>query len=221
MLNSIEYEKPHESSQALVSCMKLLAAEGKYPLNTEEPLRFPRPRLRHILEKLISPKRLQTAAIQSFKEYADYLDVLQNCWQILPNLVKKENFKVETVALNYLELINALPVNKNVQEENKLLCPLSEKAPGVELFVYESTRRSINRLWNNLMLWLDTDTPESVHKQMLIVLLERILNHLDKPVLLTDFLMDSLDCGKFFLRNFIKKSSKNKRICTYSARSET
>ncbi|KAM7347550.1 nucleolar complex protein 4 homolog B [Cochliomyia hominivorax] len=195
MLNSIEYEKPQESAQALVSCMKLLAAEGKYPLNTLLPLKFPRQRLRHILEKLVTAKRLQTSAIQSFKEYAEYLDVVQNSWYILPTLVKKDNFKVETLALNYLELINTLPVTKSLEDQNKLLCPLAEQANGSELFVYERTRKFINRVWNNLMTFLDTDVSESVHKQMLIVLLERILNHIDKPVLLTDFLMDSLDCG--------------------------
>lgn len=33
------------------------------------------------------------------------------------------------------------------------------------------------------------------HKKMLIVLLERVLTNLEKPLLLTDFLMDSLDVG--------------------------
>lgn len=33
------------------------------------------------------------------------------------------------------------------------------------------------------------------HKQMLIVLLENVLKHLEKPILLTDFLMDSMDLG--------------------------
>lgn len=196
MLNAIDCEKPQESAQALVSCMKLMAAEGKNPLNTLEPLKFPRLRLRRILEKLITAQRPQTAAIQSFKEYAEYLDVVQNCWHTLPNLVKKDAFKKETLALNYLELIQALPVTENLQEQNKLLCPLAESAPGSELFDYTSTRKCINKVWNNLIVWLDTEVTENVHKQILIVLLERILTHLEKPVMLTDFLMDSLDCGK-------------------------
>lgn len=33
------------------------------------------------------------------------------------------------------------------------------------------------------------------HRQMLIVLLERVIKYLDKPILLTDFLMDSMDIG--------------------------
>ena len=35
-------------------------------------------------------------------------------------------------------------------------------------------------------------TPQ-LHKQVLLVLLERVMPYLEKPVLMTDFLMDSLD----------------------------
>lgn len=42
------------------------------------------------------------------------------------------------------------------------------------------------------MLW---DHTPATQKQLLIVLLERVLPHFDKPLLLTDFLMDSLDVG--------------------------
>lgn len=66
-------------------------------------------------------------------------------------------------------------------------------APSDEQFDYYNTRKCINKAWNCVMLW---EMNEFVQKQVLIVLLERILPHLEKPVLLTDFLMDSLDIGK-------------------------
>ncbi|XP_073834900.1 nucleolar complex protein 4 homolog A [Musca autumnalis] len=198
MLCAIEScEKSQDSSQALVSCMKLLAAEGKYPINVdEEPLHFPRKRLRSIIEKLVTEKRLiQTAIIQSFKEYAEYLDVVQNCWFVLSSMVKKTMTQNENVAINCLNLINALPLNKSVQDNAKQLVPLTENAPDTEHFDYANTRKHINRIWNNIMTWLEPNLAESVHRQMLIVLLECVLPHYEKPVLLTDFLMDSLDCG--------------------------
>uniref|UniRef100_A0A6M2DVY6 Putative nucleolar protein n=1 Tax=Xenopsylla cheopis TaxID=163159 RepID=A0A6M2DVY6_XENCH len=42
------------------------------------------------------------------------------------------------------------------------------------------------------MNWEHTKT---THRLLLVVLLERVLPYLDKPILLTDFLMDSLDVG--------------------------
>lgn len=199
MLTSIEEgEKSQDSSQALISCMKLLAAEGKHPINLEEPLHFLRKRLRSIIEKVLSEKRSQLPIMPSFKEFAEYIDIVQNCWSILSALVKKTPFKSETLALNCLNFVNVIPLSKTVQDNSKLFIPLSEKASGTELFEYSNTRKQINRVWNNMMMWVEPDLSEAVHRQMLIVLLECILAHLENPILLTDFLMDSLDCGKKF-----------------------
>uniref|UniRef100_A0A1I8M756 CCAAT-binding factor domain-containing protein n=1 Tax=Musca domestica TaxID=7370 RepID=A0A1I8M756_MUSDO len=197
MLSAIENcEKSQDASQALSCCMKLLAAEGKYPINvSEEPLNFPRKRLRGIIEKLLSENRLMPTLISSFKEFAEYLDVVQNCWFILSSMVKKSMTQTENVAINCLHLINAIPLNKSVQDNAKLLVALTENAPETEHFDYANTRKHINRIWNNIMTWLEPNLAESVHRQMLIVLLECVLPHLERPVLLTDFLMDSLDCG--------------------------
>jgi U3 small nucleolar RNA-associated protein 19 len=51
----------------------------------------------------------------------------------------------------------------------------------------------LNRVWSVVIRWEHSSV---THQQLLIVLLERVLPHLDKPLLLTDYLMDSLDMGK-------------------------
>ncbi|KAL9878299.1 nucleolar complex protein 4 homolog A [Glossina fuscipes] len=191
MLKAIDSEKEFESVQALSSCMKLLAAEGKYPLDGAEA-QFPQLRLHNILQKLLSVDRLHLNTIQHLKDYTVNVDFVQYCWRLLQhNLLKKSTLKHETFALNFLELIHTLPVSKELFEQNKRLCPFPEKA----LPAYGATRKHINKVWNNLMQCVGPDMLEIVHKKLLIILLERILPHLDKPILLTDFLMDSLDCG--------------------------
>lgn len=55
---------------------------------------------------------------------------------------------------------------------------------------YAGVKRALNKVWACIMHW--EMTPQ-LHKQLLIVLLERVMPHLEKPVLMTDFLMDSLD----------------------------
>ena len=55
---------------------------------------------------------------------------------------------------------------------------------------YSNARRALNKVWACVMHW---ELTPPLHKQLLIVLLERVMSHLEKPVLLTDFLMDSLD----------------------------
>jgi len=56
--------------------------------------------------------------------------------------------------------------------------------------------RWLNRVWGIVIRW---EHSFATHQQLLVVLLERVLPHLDKPLLLTDYLMDSLDMGKQLL----------------------
>lgn len=60
----------------------------------------------------------------------------------------------------------------------------------------EHLRRWLNRVWSVVIRW---EHSFATHQQLLVVLLEWVLPHLDKPLLLTDYLMDSLDMGKQLL----------------------
>lgn len=53
-------------------------------------------------------------------------------------------------------------------------------------------RKAVNKVWGCVMHW---DHTPATQRLVLVVLLERILPFLDKPLLLTDYLMDSLDSG--------------------------
>ncbi|XP_049311373.1 nucleolar complex protein 4 homolog A isoform X1 [Bactrocera dorsalis] len=197
ILSSFESEKPAEAAQALVSSMKLLAAEGKHPLDKcDEPCKFPKQRLRSILQKLVSATKSQSTLLQRFKEYSEYLDVVFYSWKLMQQLATRAAFANDVFACNYLELINVLPVTKDLHDQQKLLCitQSSGESSQPECFDYAPVKKCINKVWMCLMQWTD-DIQEPVHRQMLIILLERILPHLEKPILLTDFLMDSLDCG--------------------------
>ncbi|XP_055913925.1 nucleolar complex protein 4 homolog A [Eupeodes corollae] len=190
ILACINIEKPNESLQALVTSMKLMSWEGKYPLEQTDSYCFPKFRLRYILLAMLSTERSNRQLINRFKEYADYVDIVYYSWKMIPTLATKAAVENEMFANNYLDLIDALAVKKEMPDDAKLLCSLESPRP--ENYEYHSMRRAINKVWNCIMQW---DMKETIHKQVLIVLLERILPHLEKPILLTDFLMDSLDFG--------------------------
>jgi U3 small nucleolar RNA-associated protein 19 len=71
-----------------------------------------------------------------------------------------------------------------------------DQHPGRTSFKYDYAivRRSMNKIWNCVMLW-NYNNDEVIQRQILIILLEKVLPHLDKPLLMTDFLMESLDIG--------------------------
>ncbi|XP_037907931.1 nucleolar complex protein 4 homolog A-like [Hermetia illucens] len=193
ILSCFKLERHTESNQALVTSVKLLSCEAKHPLEhtPSGQYYFPINRYRNILTKLLCAEHSNSHLIDRFKEYAQYLDIVYHAWKLMPGLTPKcATVPNDEFAQNYLELINAIPVTKELQEGKRLLC--SDECVTDETFDYNATRKCINKAWNCVMLW---QMKEQIHKHVLIILLERILPHLEKPVLLTDFLMDSLDLG--------------------------
>lgn len=175
-------EKTSEAIQSLVTSMKLIACE------TKASKTFPVEKLKVVLEQILSPK-LNTAALAGrFSDYSQYADILSITWKVLPQLTPKGASPSDTFTLNFLHLINFLPITKEIEKGGHLLCVPKKSFQ----FGYPEVRKAINKTWSCVILW--KHTAESL-KQLLIILLEKVLVHLDKPILLTDFLMECLDMG--------------------------
>lgn len=176
----MEMTKVSESVQSLVTAMKLIACE------TKGTKTFPVEKLRAIIQRILSEK-VNTATLSGrFSDYSRYPDVLCQTWKLLPSLTPKGKSPSDTFTMNFLHLIAVLPITKEIENSETFCMPKKNS------FNYQDMRKSINKTWSCIQLW--KHTPES-HKQLLIILLEKILVHLDKPILLTDFLMESLDIG--------------------------
>jgi U3 small nucleolar RNA-associated protein 19 len=189
IVETLNHDSHKIQIQGLSTAMNILSHEGKFPLETKGSLDFyvPLNRVKPILRKLLFNKHNNTELINKYTEYLLYNDILFFTWKLLPSLTDKTNPN-ETYIMNYLQLLEKLQLKQH--PENQLLC---EHGNG-ESFTFDEavTTRALNKIWHCVMLW--EHTPRT-HKQLLIVLLERVLPHLEKPLLLTDFLMDSLDVG--------------------------
>ncbi|XP_012266462.1 nucleolar complex protein 4 homolog B [Athalia rosae] len=196
LLHSLENSRPAVQLQALSTALKLMAAEGKVPLDPTDTFSyyFPLHRLKPILMKLLSPDKNNTNLIARFQEIASYSDGLYYTWKSLPTLTPRKQPK-DMYIKNLLELIDKIPLPEDGKgekdEECKLLCS-PQQGEGNRSFTWDQlgAKRALNKVWACVMHW---DLGTEVHKRMLVVLLERVIQHLDKPILLTDFLMDSLD----------------------------
>ncbi|XP_076161577.1 nucleolar complex protein 4 homolog B-like [Ptiloglossa arizonensis] len=195
ILLSIEKCRPAIQLQALTTSIKLMAEEGKNPLEPIDNLGYYSPlhRLKPILMSLLSPEKDNASLISRFQEIIEYPDALYYTWKCLPSLTPKRQ-PPEIYIKNLLELIHKLPLPKETEEykmsENKNL--LFGPQQDSKNFVWDQAgaRRALNKVWVCVMLW---ELTPQLHRQLLVVLLERVMTHLEKPVLLTDFLMDSLD----------------------------
>ncbi|EZA53150.1 hypothetical protein DMN91_005388 [Ooceraea biroi] len=180
--------------QALTTAIKLMAEEGKAPLEPRNNLgyHFPLHRLKPILMMLLSTEKDNTNLISRFQEIAEYSDALYYTWKCLPSLTPKRQ-PPEVQIKNFLELIDKIPLPKEGEEskisDNKgFLC--GPQAGTAFTWDQSAVKGALNKVWACVMHW---ELTPQLHKQLLIVLLERVMPHLEKPVLLTDFLMDSLD----------------------------
>lgn len=182
LLQIISGEVPdsENSAQTLDSAMTVLRIEATA---TKE---FPKEKLFQVVTALLSDSRSQTVLIESFAEYISHPDIFSQVWKALLPISGKARALSETFALNFLELLSLLRFSKEMEQEVNF-CGLDNK-----LFNYQHLRKLVNKVWDNVMLVKYT---EKTLKSILIVLLENILPHLNKPLMLTDFLMESLEMG--------------------------
>ncbi|GJQ73739.1 hypothetical protein Trydic_g14072 [Trypoxylus dichotomus] len=190
LLTTLENSSIKIQIQALSSSMNILTWEGRYPLEPKGTLEcyVPLNRLKLILMKILSNKQHNPHLVAKFEEYLAYDDILFYVWRVLPGLTAKSNPN-DIYIMNYLLLLEKLQVKCN--DESRTLC----SSGGMNMhfnFDEAAVKRYLNKIWNCIILWEHTP---ATHKQLLIVLLEKVLPYLDKPLLLTDFLMDSLDVG--------------------------
>ncbi|XP_012277960.1 nucleolar complex protein 4 homolog A [Orussus abietinus] len=195
VLLSIESSYPVVQSQALATALKLIAEEGKAPLEPTGNLEyyFPLHRLKPVLMRLLSPEKDNMDLIARFQEVSSYSDALYYTWKCLPSLTPKRQPQ-EVYIRNLLHLIHRLPLPKDGEgSESSETCELfcgPQQACGGFVWDQQSAKRALNKVWACIMHW---ELTPQLHKKLLIVLLEDVMPHLEKPLLMTDFLMDSLD----------------------------
>ncbi|CAD6234202.1 GSCOCG00007647001-RA-CDS [Cotesia congregata] len=194
-LSCFESDRTVIQNQALTTAINMMAQEGKHPIDAREnhAYFFPVHRLKSILMALLSPDQDNTHLISKFEETLEYKDALYYTLKTLPSLTPKRQ-PHKLFIKNLLELINRLALAKenayNATSENqKLLCHLPN-SPVNFTWDQSSAKKSLNKVWGCIMHW---ELTPQLHKLLLIVLVERVIQHLEKPILLTDFLMDSLD----------------------------
>ena len=115
--------RPQIQMQALTTAIKLMAAEGRSPLEPIENVEyyFPLHRLKPIIMRLLSPEKDNRELIGRFQEISNYLDALFFTWKCLPGLTPKRQPQ-NVYIRNLLEFVHKLPLpQENNSREYSLL----------------------------------------------------------------------------------------------------
>ncbi|KAH8291572.1 hypothetical protein KR018_000847 [Drosophila ironensis] len=175
-----------EASAAIKVCLQLIKCESKSPIVPKT--KWPVYRIREILQALLNAEETPAAAITAYGKYCKNLDVLEITLKQLIDLLPEGEFKDQPVrAFTFLSLLNQLDFGKAVLSAAEYHVE-GDKA---RTFSYEDNRKRLNKLWKSIIS-ASSGMDEKLHRQVLVVLLERVINHLEDPIQLTDFLMDSL-----------------------------
>ncbi|XP_077299201.1 nucleolar complex protein 4 homolog isoform X2 [Arctopsyche grandis] len=183
--------------QALTTACNLLKIQAEL-LSTKkfDKFYFPSHMLQGIILQLLSDKSDNSQIIQHFQKYTDHNDILFYSWKILttiPHPTPVNNVYIN----NYLDLVNILPLQndrkrKLDEEDNKpkIFC----ETLGSRRFRFDikCVHQWMEESWNFIS---SQKLHGAVLQKALLVLHDTLLPHLPRPVLLTDFLMTSMDAG--------------------------
>jgi len=150
--------------------------------------------LRSILIILLSSTGDQSSQIQRFQEYLEYHDVKQHVIQGMAKIVhscEKKNQNTSQFRLNAMKLLELLDFKdpKDSKEEiNTLLCKNTTYD-----YEHENVKKSFSSLWEDFIKLNSKDV--DLYKRMLIILHDKVMPQLIRPLMLTDFLVESYNVG--------------------------
>nr|CAG4643910.1 EOG090X04ZD [Lepidurus arcticus] len=199
----LHHENPKVQEQALISLLKMLQFEGQYPIQQAQGYYFPLKFLEDIVKKLVTSKKEMTPVITRFQEFLDFDDIKLHILRALSTLLKSyadQGREVNEIFLtNILVLLEHVVLNNKVEtkdeeeeDSTKLYClPKSCKSSDFN-FSYTQSKRYYSSVWRQVLAFKLTPV---LYKKVLILLPDKVMPHLENPLLLTDFFMESYNVG--------------------------
>jgi U3 small nucleolar RNA-associated protein 19 len=167
--------------------------------------------LQNVVSRMLHLNKETIPVLTRFQEFIEYEDVLFNLLRVLGTILKAKVEEDENFLKNLVSVLEHITVNDNsntADEERKLFC-LGKmfyflSMPQTELYTlildkqnfkwnHSQAKKFFSQIWTFV---LKKSLNASLYKRVLVMLPEKVLPHLEKPLLLTDFLMTSYSIGK-------------------------
>lgn len=203
---------------ALSSLVKLMQSEGRYPLNKKSGYGFPLKRLKPIIAEILSDSRDNRHLVTLLHENLEYQDFLFYTLLAVTDVVKahtKTDTHTHAYMNNLLSLLEKLRIappgsvgslgqpllflhppeeDKPRKKQKQQKQEQEEEEEEAPLFTvpYADARRALNIAWPSFLRY--PLTPE-LYRRVLVALPELAMPHLEKPLALTGFFMESYNMG--------------------------
>nr|SVE75088.1 EOG090X04ZD [Daphnia dolichocephala] len=180
--------------QALITLMHLLQAEGQHPIQKlpegKEHM-FPLDLLEKLMVHMLGLEREAEPVLTRFQEFMEYEDVLSHLLRVLGKILKAKSNVDERFLKNLIHILENITLHNSPpkeEEKTKHFCSNKKNFK----WNYGQAKKYFSIIWQQL---LRHPLTPSLYKRVLVVLPDKVLPHLEKPLLLTDFLMESYRIG--------------------------
>lgn len=192
------FAREDQAMTALTLSMRLLKAEGQYPLSDKEEYSFPKPFLRDIVAAMCHPEVDQAVRHEFLENFVDeFDDVRLYTFKAVQDIIAGEQGaqlsaqqQLFETLFELLSAIEGAPEPSDEFEDFYIDPPRKKK--GHELFSAPKHKKQAQEAWLALMR-LDMDRDQ--RKRLLDVMSRVIAPWFTKPELLMDFLTDCYDAG--------------------------
>ena len=185
--------------------MKVLQTEGQKLNENSEGKKFPNKLFWKIIHILVTVPSKNDHLIKLFKSYLHFSDISYYALRSLRKIISKflqveEESKLSSTSRNIYSLLHHITVpqsDKNIKCQ--FITPVSRQSTKKNSTENDNSFKSLmshkkifSATW---MLFLSMPLDVDIHRQVLVILHEKVLPHLIDPKLLMDFLTDSYNIG--------------------------
>nr|CAG4650111.1 EOG090X04ZD [Sida crystallina] len=193
LLSMISARQISIQEQSLVTLMHMLQIEGQHPINNDErkEYSFPSKLLENLVTKMLELKTETIPVLTRFQEFMEYEDVLYHLLRVLGIILKSKTDADEKFLKNLISVLEHVTLSSTMgttDEKRKLFCSGKKEFK----WNYGQAKKFFSQVWTYV---LKSPLNASLYKRVLVILPDKVLPHLEKPLLLTDFLMTSYAIG--------------------------
>ncbi|KAJ8408588.1 hypothetical protein AAFF_G00252230 [Aldrovandia affinis] len=200
LLGLIRHEAFQVKESALVTMMKFVSVEGKFPLlavDWEEHYNFPRELLKAVVERLLSDKEDMALLISRFQEFLEMEDVRYYvmgsiCDNVVRVMERAKGAVLPVYQSNVFLLASSISMPSQEAELSNFLVKQAAKQEDWKAAKLKEHKRVFERMW---LCVLKYKLPSSMYKKVLVILHDSILPHMSKPTLMIDFLTAAYEVG--------------------------
>lgn len=206
LLVLLKHEAAAVPELALSAIIGLIQVEGQHPIvkKSDGGSHFPTLRLQVLLNELVSHDIDHQICIKKLKDHLECQDFMFYTLLSLSTIVKKhKGGTISEVYMNNLILVLE-QINLPEGDGNVIICTKlfldknagksSEEDETVEVskVSYIKAKKAVNAIWLEVITYPLTS---SLYRRCLILIPEKVMQHLNKPLRLTGFFMDAYDLG--------------------------